>query len=93
MNRAIQIPDEQWEHTGTAKGKLWARLSCSIQVNGLSMHVEAYAIKKGARHITSATTEFASEVLQVKALDPDVRLRTLRILGRDYLLCITPYGE
>lgn len=91
--RPIQIPDEQWEQTGTAKGKLWGRLSSSIQVNGLPMHVEAFAVKKARTGYVAASREFDFEVDRLQKLDPDVWLRSLRILDRDYLLCITPYGE
>lgn len=100
----IVIPDDAWQQTGgyieDAEGKPdeSARLLATIEINGTPMHLEAYAIKCGPRDepeedgvalVDADADEAVCSIIGDGGWPP--MLTT--IMGREYVLIATPFGD
>lgn len=88
----ITIPDDAWE-PNTALGDGRARLLTKLTINGVPLHLEAWALEDeededGVRH---ALVDDDDLDRLVEAVGADGPFRTLEIGGRDYVLVATPY--
>jgi len=90
----LTIPDADWTQTGSTEDP-GARLHYrGMRINGLSMHVEAIAVKhEGEFGEQNACDEmFTDEVGTLQSLC-DTAFCVAEIMGREYIIIATPHGR
>lgn len=93
MNLAIHIPDEAWEKTGDCGGNEdpAARLLTTVVINGVSHHVEAFAVEV-VDDTQIPHPNFDTEFEGIHQMSqPNGRYQTVSIMERDYVLSMSPY--
>lgn len=87
----IDILDSYWEPTGPEED-LTARLLTTVCVNGIHHHLEAYAVvvKDDIQVVANSLFESNYEGL-CQTSEPDGRYQVTEILGREYVLVMTPH--
>jgi hypothetical protein len=87
----LEVLDSQWEPTGPEED-LTARLLSTVCVNGIHHHLEAYAVKEkdGIQVVVNDSFESNYEGM-CQASEPDGRYQVVEILGREYVLLMTPH--
>lgn len=86
----ITIPDEAWAKSGSDEDET-SRLLATLIINGVHMHLEAYALKPDQDEQTFADPEF-SDVDECFFRITDTATEKVTIMGREYVLLATPYG-
>ncbi len=87
---SLHIGDEEWTPTGDGDDPT-SRLNATFDVNGLSMHLEAWAVKLDSSDIQRAVDPSFCDLEGLYNVFEDTCFDTLRIRGRDYVLVATPY--
>jgi hypothetical protein len=89
---SIDVPDNYWKPTGQEEDPT-ARLLTTVFVNGTPHHLEAYAVKDGIDYVQAVIDRaFESNYEGMcMASEPNGRYETTEIMGRDYVLMMTPH--
>jgi hypothetical protein len=87
----VDIPNSHWKLTGPMED-ISSRLLHTVCVNGVHHHLEAFAVKvkDGIQEVSSPLFESNYEGM-CQASEPDGRYQTTEILGREYVLMMTPH--
>jgi hypothetical protein len=87
----LEIPDDSWELAGSDKD-LKSRLMTAVRINGTLHHLEAYAVKV-ENHIQEVVDpEFEANYEGIcMASEPNGQYQTTEIMGREYVLVMTPF--
>lgn len=94
LTTRINIPPGMWEETGSDDEDHKdprARLLASITINGLPMHLEAFAVVEVDGIQMAADPAFQRDVEALQDMQ-DCAFQTVEIAGRDYILVATPHG-
>jgi len=89
----LPIPDNCWEECGMEDDNMAARLLTTVCVSGVHHHLSAYEVKvndDGIQVVTDSSFEENYEGMCMES-QPEGRYQTLKIRGRDYVLCMTPF--
>ncbi|MCO5730115.1 hypothetical protein [Rhizobium sp. SSA_523] len=83
----------QWDDTG-ADTDPRARLLAHINIGGLDMHLEAWAVHRDDEGVQHADpTSMRRDDFDSLCTMMDTTFTTIDIGGRDYILIATPYGD
>lgn len=85
----VEIPADMWEDSSDEQDR--SRLTASITVCGVSMHVEALeaTFSDDLQEFTGSQGDMADDVYE--AVGGSGHWQTAKIDGRDYAIIITPY--
>lgn len=92
----LRIDDDLWRPTGPEDDHT-ARLLTSIKVNGLMMHLEAIAVEDAPAgepfsEQVACHPIFAEDLERLHFMQ-DTTFETVEIMGRQYVLVATPFGD
>jgi hypothetical protein len=88
----ITIPADQWEPAGPDEDPLASLAGPNLVINGLSMHLEAWAVVNDDEKFTQDPVVADDEYnLLHAAVHADGSFNTVRIGGRDYILVASPF--
>lgn len=94
---SLHIPEEAWEACGPEEdtgepGDPTAELTCTVIVNGVSFHADAYAVVSADFGLEAAHPNFEEDLDRVyAAAHADGRFDTVEIGEREYVVAITPH--
>ena len=91
----ITIPDDKWQAVGSDKDRS-ARLLTGITINGLDLHLEAWAVEPRSEaqfRDAVAVDPSVREGLTLFQNEMDCAFRSVEINRREYVLIATPYGR
>lgn len=94
---SLHIPEEAWEPCGPEEdtgepGDPAAELTCTVTVNGVSFHADAYAVVSAELGLEAAHPDFEEDLDRVyAAAHVEGRFDTVEIAGREYVVILTPH--
>lgn len=89
----LAIPDDVWEPNGDLTDDPRACLFATLRINGVSHHLEAWAVTTIDGYSQHADhPEYTESFEQLHdAVSADGNFETTRIADRDYILVASPY--
>lgn len=87
----LDIPADRWEPKGDTDDPTAALTGPMLEINGLMMHVEAWAVDTGEEMQDPAPAISEEYDLLHAAVHADGSFQTLTINDRDYIVVITPH--
>jgi len=94
---SLHIPEDAWEACGPEEdtgepGDPTAELTCTVVVNGVSFHADAYAVVSADFGLAAAHPDHERDLDAVyAAAHAEGRFDTVEIGGRDYVMVLTPH--